>query len=77
MLIRYSSDKRGKPVKKAVIYTKEEHNIPLKQVDPDALYIIRHLRECGYDAYIVGGAVRDLIVGKTPKDFDIVTEATP
>lgn len=77
MLVRYSSDSRGRPVKKAVIYTKEEHKIPLDKIDPDALFIINHLKECGYDAYIVGGAVRDLIVGKKPKDFDIVTEATP
>ncbi len=77
MLIRYSSNSNGKPVKKAVIYTKEEHKIPLEKIDSDALYIVKHLKDCGYDSYIVGGAVRDLIVGKTPKDFDIVTEATP
>lgn len=77
MLVRYTSDSRGKPVKKAVIYTREEHGIFSDRIDADALYIIRHLRECGYNAYIVGGAVRDLIVGKAPKDFDIVTEATP
>ncbi|MBQ0052588.1 MAG: polynucleotide adenylyltransferase PcnB [Treponema sp.] len=77
MLVRYSSDSKGRPVKKAVIYTKDEHKIPLEQIDPDALFIIQHLKECGYAAYIVGGAVRDLIVGKKPKDFDIVTEATP
>lgn len=77
MLIRYSSDSKGRPVKKAVIYTKEDLKIPSDKIDPDALYIINHLKECGYDAYIVGGAVRDLIVGKKPKDFDIVTEATP
>lgn len=77
MLVRYSSDSKGRPVKKAVIYTKDEHKIPFEQIDPDALFVIRHLKECGYDAYIVGGAVRDLIVGKKPKDFDIVTEATP
>ena len=77
MLIRYSSDSRGRPVRKAVIYTREEHNIPVSGVDPDAMFVIRHLRECGYDAYVVGGAVRDLLVGKKPKDFDIVTEATP
>ena len=64
-------------MKKALVYTKEEHRIPLGQVDPDALYIIRHLRECGHDAYVVGGAVRDLVLGKRPKDFDIVTDATP
>ena len=77
MLIRYSSDSKGRPVKKAVIYTKDEHKIQLEKIDPDALFVISHLKECGYDAFIVGGAVRDLIVGKKPKDFDIVTEATP
>lgn len=76
-MIRYSADKNGRPVEKAKIYTKEEHKIPLSKIDPDALRVITHLRESGFDAYIVGGAVRDLIVGKTPKDFDIVTDATP
>lgn len=77
MLFRYSADKKGRPVKKAVIYTKNEHKIPLDKIDPDAYRVVTHLRESGFDAYIVGGAVRDLIVGKTPKDFDIVTDATP
>ena len=77
MLYRYSTDKKGKPVRKAKIYTKEEHEIPKDKIDPDAYRIVEHLKGCGYDAYIVGGAVRDLIVGKTPKDFDIVTSATP
>lgn len=77
MLIRYSQDKNGKPVKKAVVYTKEEHGIPFDKIDPDAVRIITQLKEYGYTAYIVGGAVRDLIVGNTPKDFDIVTDATP
>ena len=77
VLIRYSTDSKGRPVQKAVIYTKEEHNISLKRIDGDAVYVIRRLRETGFDAYLVGGAVRDLIVGRTPKDFDIVTDATP
>lgn len=77
MLYRYSKDRRGHPVKTAAIYTKEEHDIALEKIDPDCLYIVKHLRSYGYDTYIVGGAVRDLIVGKTPKDFDIVTSATP
>ncbi len=77
MLYRYGKDEKGKPVKKAVIYTKEEHKIPASKVDREAYDIVRRLKECGFDAYIVGGAVRDLIIGKTPKDFDIVTNATP
>ena len=77
VLYRYSADKNGRPVKKAVIYTKNEHPIKKAKIDPDALKIITCLRDNGYNAYIVGGAVRDLIVGKTPKDFDITTDATP
>ena len=77
MLTRYSTDENGNLVKAAVIYTKNEHNISLNSIDPDALYVVTRLKESGFDAYIVGGAVRDLIIGKTPKDFDIVTDATP
>ncbi len=77
MLIRYGTDSKGRPVKKAVVYTKNEHNIPKEKIDEDAIYIITRLKDLGFQAYIVGGAVRDLIVGSTPKDFDIVTNATP
>ena len=77
MLIRYSTDSRGRPIKKAVIYTKAEHQISRSSIDIDAIFVINRLRETGFDAYLVGGAVRDLIVGKKPKDFDIVTDATP
>jgi poly(A) polymerase len=77
VLIRYATDSRGRPVQKAVIYTKNEHSISLDTIDDDAIYVIRRLRETGFDAYLVGGAVRDLIIGKKPKDFDIVTDATP
>lgn len=77
MLIRYSADHNGKPVKKAVIYTKDEHKISKDKIDLDALRVIQRLRDYGFAAYIVGGAVRDLIVNKIPKDFDIVTDATP
>ena len=76
-MYRYGKDKNGRPVKKAVVYTKEEHKIPLNKIDPDAIGIIRRLKESGFSAYIVGGAVRDLILGNNPKDFDITTDATP
>ncbi|MBR6340649.1 MAG: polynucleotide adenylyltransferase PcnB, partial [Treponema sp.] len=77
MLYRYGTDNNGKLIKKAVVYTKSEHFISNKKIDPDALQIINRLRDAGFTAYIVGGAVRDLIVGNLPKDFDIVTDATP
>ena len=77
MLIRYGTDGNGKLIKKAVVYTQSEHLISNNKIDPDALQIITRLRDMGYTAYIVGGAVRDLIVGNAPKDFDIVTDATP
>lgn len=77
MLYRYGTDKNGKLVKKAVVYTREEHKIPLDHIDIDALQIVNRLKDFGYTTYIVGGAVRDLIVGNKPKDFDLVTDATP
>lgn len=77
MLIRYGTDGKGKLIKKANVYTKAEHLISNENIDPDALQIINRLKDAGFTAYIVGGAVRDLIVGNTPKDFDIVTDATP
>ena len=75
--IRYSAAADGRPQKKAFVYTKGEHKIEKKDVDPDALRIVERLRSSGHETYIVGGAVRDLMVGTKPKDFDIVTEAPP
>ena len=46
-------------------------------IDPNALQFYRLLKEAGFSAYFVGGAVRDLLLGKNPKDFDIATNATP
>jgi poly(A) polymerase len=75
--IRYSTSKDGKPVKTAVVYTQDEHHINSKDVDIDAVRTIEKLKSFGHEAYIVGGAVRDLMLGKNPKDFDIVTDANP
>ncbi|MDR0474191.1 MAG: polynucleotide adenylyltransferase PcnB [Treponema sp.] len=77
MRFRYSAEKDGKPVKRAVVYTRNEHCINQSDVDNDAVYIIERLKANGFDTYIVGGAVRDLLLGKKPKDFDIVTAANP
>lgn len=77
MRIRYSTEKDGRPVKKAIVYTQDEHGINFSDVDTEAVTIVGQLRAHGYETYIVGGAVRDLILGKKPKDFDIVSAANP
>ncbi len=58
-------------------YTFEQHGLELKKVDNDALYVTEKLRVHGFIAYIVGGSVRDLLLGHKPKDFDISTSAEP
>ena len=60
-----------------IIYTATEHRIKPSQIDKDALYVMAKLIQNGYVAYLVGGGVRDALMGKTPKDFDIVTSAKP
>lgn len=77
MRYKYVLDDRGKPKRAAVIYTREEHGIRLEDIDPDALFVCRKLRGAGHEAYIVGGAIRDLLLGKKPKDFDVVSSAHP
>ena len=77
MLTRYSADEKGRLVKKALVYTEQEHCINPDSLDKDALFIIEKLKRNGFEAFVVGGAVRDLLVGHVPKDFDIVTDATP
>ncbi len=77
MIVRYTKTERGKTRKLAILYTKKEHDISRHNIDPEALYICDKLRNEGHQAYIVGGAVRDLVIKKVPKDFDIVTDALP
>jgi poly(A) polymerase len=77
LLFRYGAADNGTIVKKAHIYTQEEHGIDPRQVDADAMWVLRGLRKEGFSAYVVGGAVRDMIVGRTPNDFDIATDAHP
>ena len=56
---------------------KSQHGIDPALVDERAVKVVRTLADGGYDAYIVGGAVRDLLLGLRPKDFDVATNATP
>lgn len=74
---RYFTAEDGKTEKQADVYTKDEHGIDRRDIDPDAVKVARRLERFGHESFIVGGAVRDLLVGKQPKDFDIATDATP
>ena len=56
---------------------RDQHIISRRQISQNALRVLYRLHESGHEAYLVGGAVRDLLVGLTPKDFDIATDATP
>lgn len=54
-----------------------EHGIDPKLLDERAIRVVETLQQAGYEAYVVGGAVRDLLLGRRPKDFDVATNATP
>lgn len=59
------------------IYPRDQHNISREHISENALKVLYRLQKAGYDAFLVGGGVRDLLLGKSPKDFDIATNATP
>ena len=77
MFTRYKTDDKGARSVVAKVYTAKEHNIHNSQIDRDCLWAIRRLWNAGHKAYIVGGAVRDMLLGRRPKDFDIATSASP
>ncbi len=59
------------------IISRAEHGISRKDIDEGALKVLYRLHKAGFKACLVGGAVRDLLLGKQPKDFDVATDATP
>jgi len=59
------------------IISRDEHNISRKHISDGALNVLNRLKNAGYAGYLVGGSVRDLLLGREPKDFDVVTDATP
>ena len=60
-----------------VIIPRADHPISRRDIDPDALRVLQRLQAHGHVAYLVGGSVRDLLLGRRPKDFDIGTDAHP
>lgn len=71
------SDANHQERTKATIYARSEHNVSRSQISENALKVLYRLKNSGYEAYLVGGCVRDLLLGREPKDFDVVTDAHP
>jgi len=61
----------------AVVIPRDQHGISRKDISNNALRVLYRLDEAGFQAYLVGGAVRDLLLGGRPKDFDVATDASP
>ena len=57
--------------------SRDQHAISRKDISPNALKVLYRLKDAGFDAYLVGGCIRDLLLGLKPKDFDVVTNAHP
>lgn len=72
-LIARCRDKSPKPL----ICPRDKHSISRRDIDPAALKVLYRLSDSGYTAYLVGGGVRDILLGRSPKDFDISTNAHP
>jgi len=59
------------------ILTRDAHCVSRKKISKNAIKVLYRLNEAGYQAYLVGGGVRDILLGLQPKDFDVATDATP
>lgn len=64
-------------IEKFKTIAKAEHGIKTDELCPHATVVVRDLQNAGFESYLVGGSVRDLLLGKIPKDFDVATAATP
>jgi len=71
------SSSTGSHDRAPVIIGPEDHPITIPQIDKDALFVLKKLNSAGFSSYLVGGGVRDLYLGKKPKDYDISTDARP
>ncbi|EGN75290.1 poly(A) polymerase [Idiomarina sp. A28L] len=69
--------KPGKTLPQPIKIPRSEHPISRQDISENALKVLYRLNKGGFDAYLVGGCVRDLLLGVTPKDFDVATNASP
>lgn len=65
------------PLPEPRIIPRAKHTVSRKNIDPDALKVLYRLHNHGFVSYLVGGSVRDLLLGRRPKDFDVGTDARP
>ncbi|RYH04850.1 MAG: polynucleotide adenylyltransferase PcnB, partial [Alphaproteobacteria bacterium] len=72
-----AAPKKTSPLGQRVEVTAEVHGINPDLLDERAVKVVKTLTDAGFEAYIVGGAVRDLLLNMRPKDFDVATNATP
>ena len=68
---------RKKSTTKPIIVPRAEHSVSRNDISPNALKVLYRLNKAGFSAYLVGGCVRDILMGKKPKDFDVATNAHP
>lgn len=68
---------KNMPSKTPQIIKRSQHVVSRRHIDDDALNVMRRLNRNGFKAYLVGGSVRDLLIGLEPKDFDVSTDAKP
>lgn len=72
-----SVSSRKPAIRTPVVIPRPEHNISRANISENALKVLYRLKDAGYGAYLVGGCVRDLLLGREPKDFDVTTDARP
>lgn len=65
------------PLGQRRVINESEHQIPRRRLDDNAMKVVYRLQDAGFEGYLVGGCIRDLLLGHTPKDFDIATSAHP
>ncbi|MFP5440258.1 MAG: polynucleotide adenylyltransferase PcnB [Gammaproteobacteria bacterium] len=73
----FGSSTAAAPKPELRVIPRDAHHVSRKDISPSALKVLYRLKDAGYEAYLVGGGVRDLLLDGHPKDFDVATNATP
>jgi poly(A) polymerase len=71
------SSRKESPITEPVVIPRDQHCISRANISQAALKVLYRLKDAGFQGHLVGGGVRDLLLGREPKDFDVATDATP